>query len=109
MENVKISSKNAVFHGSIVNLPIDGEVLIEKDGSLIVSKECCEILKGHPDFQIEIEEEQSENQLSKESLEKLTIKDLLVILEDSGVDKSSYSKFISKKSLLINFIIKTLE
>jgi len=110
MENIKIKSTKPVFHGTTVNLPIDGEVFIEADGSLSVSKECAKILEGHPDFEIAVKKQaEDENPLSKESLNKLSLEDLKAILETSGVDEASYAKFLKNKALLIKFIIKTIE
>lgn len=110
MESIKIKSTKPLFHGTTVNLPIDGETFIEADGTLEVSKECASILAGHPDFEIANKKKvEDENPLSKESLNKLSLEDLEAILKDSGVDEALYAKFLTNKPLLIKFIIKTIE
>jgi TATA-binding protein-associated factor Taf7 len=59
----------------------------------------------------ETEEEETEEEtgLTKESLSELEISELIDILKTAKIEKASYAKYVNKKGLLINFILKTIK
>lgn len=61
------------------------------------------------DSEDEDEEDEDVNPLTKENLEKLEIDEIVQILKDSEIDATKYEKFLTKKGLLINFVLKTLK
>lgn len=62
------------------------------------------------DEETEDEDDSEDNvPLTKESLNELEIEDLISILKDAEIEEDKYSKFVTKKGLLINFILKTIK
>lgn len=56
----------------------------------------------------EDEEEDEDVTYTKEDLNALEITDLIEILKEANISEDKYEKFKTKKGLLINFILKTL-
>lgn len=72
MKQTKTTIKNKNLHhaNSQMNLPVDGIVQF-KDGEAEVSIECAESLIDHPDFEIEVEE-QEQIEVPKQKKESVT-------------------------------------
>lgn len=54
------------------------------------------------------EEDEEDVTYTKEDLNALEISDLIEILKEANISEDKYEKFKTKKGLLINFILKTL-
>jgi len=55
------------------------------------------------------EEDEEDDTITKEDLQKMEIDDIVEILKSQEVPEEQYSKFLSKKGLLINFVLKTIK
>lgn len=122
MNTVKIKVKNQNLINKSIYVPVDGEVKVNQEGIIEVSKKVSELLvKDSINYEYYEKEEivdspleddkgviEKKEEFTKEDLSKLEIKDLVEILENAGIDKSKYDKFTSKKGLLINYILKNL-
>ena len=112
---MKIKSKNEQFWGGLMNVPVDGEITIGKDGLVEVSDEAAELLLTSesdwhdPSVKAEVakvEKSEEVNELETE-LAKLDLAGLIKFAkEDLEIPEAEFAKYAKVKKLMISFIVK---
>lgn len=130
MKKITISSKNQNLWGGKVNLPVDGEVDISKDGKLSVSEQCAAFLAEHPNYDVpnvdskvlksakagestKIEEELQKEQILQQKKQQLktelSAKNLQELKEIASLTETDIAWEGFAKPKLIEFLLEQAE
>lgn len=108
---MKIKARNPKVHGTKLNVPCDGLIVIGTDGITEVSENCGNALLTNPaDWEMvaagKKEEEKSEEELFLEGLKEATLEELIEMAQEAGYPEEEYSKFVKKQKLMVAYMTK---
>lgn len=132
-KTITVICKDRTLYGSKINLPISGEVAISEEGEVELSEEVAEMLtEGSPSWSLKVakvkevvktkpevedeastqaedEVEEEEEDLTaeiKESLNKLTLQELVEMAKTAKYPAEDYKKYKTNKKLMVAFLVK---
>lgn len=110
---MKIKARNQKVHGTKLNVPCDGLIVIGEDGIVEVSENCGNALLTNPidwekieDGKKTVKEEKSEEELFLEGLKEATLEELIEMAKEAGYPEEEYSKFVKKQKLMVAYMTK---